>query len=203
MTMVDDRTVILHQIDEPAEPEAPRFFDSLDLVALSTAVSCACVFVAATMRSWNAGFIEHQAVTLTRELTTQAVTATGYTKPDWYHQEHLSFITVRVFGFKERIGIEVWDNMTEPATLPASDNLQRELHGLGLVEARAKDWGSAVTPQGRVTWAALDVYERTRTGLPIRTRKPTPYPRPPARHEDHPSRDVDFLRRVRDGIERL
>jgi hypothetical protein len=52
-------------------------------------------------------------VTIVRELVTQAVAATGYTSEDWYRQEHHQFITVRVFGFKMRIGIEVWDRSTD------------------------------------------------------------------------------------------
>src|SRR6266545_7222068 len=166
MTMVEDRTVIL----QPDEPEEPRLFDFLDLVALSTAVSCACVFMAYTMRSWQAGFIEHQAVMLTRELTTQAITANGYTKPDWYHQERLSFIAVRVFGFRERIGIEVWDRSTD--LLPPAKPIvgYERPSGLQVVDLVASKWGSSPVPSGRVMWAELPVYEVTAACLPLRAR---------------------------------
>jgi hypothetical protein len=154
---------------------------------------------------WGARFLEADAELLAVELVRHSVQTCGVMDPDvrLYELDHVNVIRIRLLGFDRTIGIEVWDNITEPAKLPASDDPEGELHGLGLVDARAKDWGSSVTPQGRVTWAALDVYERTAVGLPIRTRRPTPYPRPAANVAQQPAQDVDFLRRVRDGIERL
>src|SRR5262245_46954973 len=70
-----------------------------------------------------------------------------------------------------------------------------ELRGLALVDARAMDWGSVLTTYGRVTWAALDVYERAASGLPVRGRRPRSYPRQPNGPADRNSPDVDLLRR--------
>lgn len=119
-----------------------------------------------------------------------------------YELDYLNVIRVRLLGFARTIGIEVWDSADQPAVLPASYQ-DVELQGLALVDARAKDWGSAVTPNGRVTWAALDVYDRAASGLPIRTPRPTAYPRPSEGVEDRRSQDADFLRRLRDGLEGL
>lgn len=198
MTVVDDPTVIL-QLDQPIEE--PRFFDSLDLVAISSAVECAGMFVSSTVRKWKAGFIEHQAVTIVRELAGQAVTATGYTGDDWYHQEKHRFITVRVFGFKERIGLEVWDRSADllPATEPLSDETPS---GLQMVDMLTSKWGSSPAPNGRVMWAELPVYEVTAAGLPLRARKPTPYPRTSTTTTTNHD-DLDFLGRIRDGLYRL
>jgi hypothetical protein len=198
--VVDERTVILH-LNEP-EPEAPLYFDQLDLVALSSAIECACLFVASTVRAWKAGFIEHRVVTIVRELVAQAVAATGYTGEDWYRQEHHQFITVRIFGFKRHIGLEVWDCSTELLLQPMPCTGDEEPAGLQLVELAASRWGSSPVPTGRVMWAELPVYEVTAAGLPLRTRKPSPNPRPLTDGDMSP-RYEDFLCRVRDGLRGL
>jgi hypothetical protein len=187
----------------PAQPRpGPRFTRSVDFAALPTAISCTRLFVASTLQRWGARFLEADAELLAIELVRHSVQACGVIDPDvrMYELEYLNVIHVRLLGFERTIGIEVWDNAREPATLPAYDNREGELHGLCLVNARAKDWGSAVTPRGRVVWAELDVYERTAAGLPVRTRRPTPYPRPAANMAPQPAQDMDFLRRVRDGL---
>src|SRR5262249_12628521 len=114
----------------------------------------------------------------------------------------LSIIHLRLLGFERSIGIEVWDTATELAQLPALDP-EQDLHGLALVDARAKHWGSALTPHGRVTWAELDVYDRTSAGLPIRARRTSPYPRPFVGAEDPAPLDAALLNRVRNGLETL
>jgi hypothetical protein len=40
-------------------------------------------------------------------------------------------------------------------------------------------------------------------GLPIRTPKPTPHPRPPATPANHPRQNLDFLRQVLAGLQGL
>jgi hypothetical protein len=201
MTDVVDEPTVIIQLDEPG-PEAPLYFDQLDLVAISSAIECACLFAASTVRAWNAGFIEHRAATIVRELVAQAVMTTGYTGEDWYRQEHHQFITVRIFGFKRHIGLEVWDCSTELLPQPMPCTGDEEPTGLQLVELAASRWGSSPVPTGRVMWAELPVYEVTAAGLPRRARKPSPNPRPLPDGDTSP-RYEDFLRRVRDGLERL
>lgn len=187
----------------PPRAEA-RFVRSIDFAALPTAVPCTRLFVASTLGRWGARFLEADAEVLAVELVRHSVQTCGVMDDDvrLYELDHLNVIQVRLLGFARTIGIEVWDSAEEPATLPEHYR-EGEFCGLALVDARAKDWGSVITPQGRVMWAELGVYDRTSAGLPIRTPKPTPYPRTPANTEDQPPRDVDFLRRLRDGLEGL
>jgi hypothetical protein len=187
----------------PPRPE-PRFARSIDFAALPTALPCTRLFVASTLQRWGARFLEADAELLAVELVRHSVQTCGVIDDDvrLYELDHLNVIQVRLLGFERTIGIEVWDDATTPAALSAQHQ-EGELRGLGLIDARAKDWGSALTPHGRVTWAALNVYERAASGLPIRTRRPTPYPRPQTDVEEHRLQDADFLRRVRDGLEGL
>ncbi|HET9141364.1 MAG TPA: hypothetical protein VFO68_18505, partial [Actinophytocola sp.] len=77
--------------------------------------------------------------------------------------EELNIICVRLLGFEETIGIEVWDNAPAPATLP-EPRYDSELEGLALVNARARCWGSSLVPPNRVVWAEVDVYDRSGPG---------------------------------------
>lgn len=205
--LVDQMASLLPPTEVPALPPpplGPRFARSIDFAALPSAISCTRLFVASTLERWGARFIEADAELLAVELVRHSVEACGVMDEDVRLSEldHLNVIHVRLLGFARTIGIEVWDNADEPARRPRHDQ-EGELHGLGLVDGRANNWGSSVTPEGRVMWAELDVYERTSAGLPIRSRRPTRHPRPPESAGDHPSKDPDFLRRVRDGLEGL
>jgi hypothetical protein len=186
----------------PPQP-GPRFIRSIDFAALPSAVSCTRLFVASTLERWGARFIEADAELLAVELVRHSVRACGVMDEDVRLSEldHLNVIHVRLLGFERTIGIEVWDNADQPARRPRHDQ-EGELHGLGLVDARAKNWGSSVAPRGRVVWAELDVYERTAAGLPQRA------PRPSTRPKNEtgwpmPEHDLDFLERVRNGIANL
>lgn len=145
----------------PPRPE-PRFTRSIDFAALPTAITCTRLFVASTLERWGARFIEADAELLAVELVRHSVEACGVIDEDVRLSEldELTVIHVRLLGFERTIGIEVWDNAEQPARRSRHDQ-QGELHGLGLVDARAKNWGSSVTLRGRVVWAELDVYERT------------------------------------------
>jgi hypothetical protein len=187
----------------PEVPRLPRFEHFIDLAALPTAITCSRLFVASTLQRWGARFLEADVELLAAELVRYSVATCGVLDPDvrLAELEDMTVIRLRLLGFERTIGIEVWDTATEPARLPAHDQAG-ELHGLALVEARAEDWGSAMTPYGRVTWAALSVYERTGTGLPKRTPRRS-FPMPPASMDACPPPDVDLLRRVRDRLGEL
>src|SRR5262249_55899254 len=156
-----------------------------------TALPCTRLFVASTLTLWRARFLEADAEVLAVELVRHSVETCGVTEPvPLYALDQLNLIRVRLLGFARTIGIEVGDNADKPAVLP--NDQEAEPHGLALIDARTKDWGSAVTPHGRVTWAALNVYHRTASGLPIRVRRPRPDPRAAGPAVEHPARDIEL-----------
>jgi hypothetical protein len=193
---------LLVQAEVPRMREKPRFLDSLDLVALPTAVPVARMFIADTLRRWHALFIEDHMEAVAVELVSLSVEAT---RPDedtsWSDITELNPITLRLLGYQRHIVFEVTDAHPEALEQP-DDVVLPEDSGLGLVDALANRWGSFVAPRGRVIWAELAVYERTEAGLPQRPLKPSPTPRGTT-NRSMPQHDADFLRRVRDGLERL
>jgi hypothetical protein len=106
---------------------------------------------------WGARAIEADAELLAVELVRYSIQTCSATTESMrrYEPDHLHIIQVRLLGFKRTISIEVWDTTMEPVGRPARHS---RLQGLGLVNARAKDWGSSFTPQGRVLWCELDVF---------------------------------------------
>jgi hypothetical protein len=187
----------------PEPPRPPRFERSIDLAALPTALVCTRLFVASTLLRWGARFLQTDAELLAVELVRHAVETCGVADEDvrLCELDELAIIRVRLLGFERTIGIEVWDSATEPARLPTHPQ-DGELRGLGLVDVRARGWGSAITPGGRVVWAELDVYERTKAALPRRTPGRS-FPPSPAGTQACPPLDLDLLRRVRDGLSEL
>ncbi len=183
--------------------EEPRFSTALDLVALPTAVPVARLFVADTMRRWGATFIEPDMEAITAELVAFAVLDTGPAEgTSWTDIKKIGFIKVGLIGFQKHIVVEVADEHTKELVRPEDVELV-EGNGLGLVDARARRWGSRLTQTGRVMWAELAAYERTAAGLPRRMRSPSPTPRSRKRNQQHDEAYSEILRRVRDGLERL
>ena len=188
--------------DPPTETgEAPRFVSSIDLVALPSAVTVTQLFIRSTLRRWRASLITYDAEAVVTELVKLSVRASNPAK-DWLAWDALDYIVVRLVGYERSIVVEVWDTVTETAHLD-DDQAAAYATVLELVDARAKDWGTDSTPRGRLAWAELGVYERTTSGLPVRTPKLVASPRPPAGTLEETAYDLDLLRRVRDGIERL
>jgi hypothetical protein len=206
LLLADQMSELPPPTEVPAMPSSPRpeprFSRSILFAALPSAISCTRLFVASTLGRWGARFLEADAELLAVELVRHSVETCGVIDDvPLYELEQLNVIRVWLLGFAQSIGIEVWDNATEPAALP---NYQEgKLRGLALVEARAKDWGSTITPQGRVTWAEPEVYERGAAGLPVRMPRPAPYPRASATTGEQPSPDIEFLQRLREGLEGL
>jgi hypothetical protein len=191
-----------HDLPTQAQREDPRFRTSLDLVALPTAVPVARLFVADTLRRWQAMFVEPDMEAVAAELVALAVQATGpLDNVKWSDIHQLGPITLRLLGFREHIVVEVADNHAHALTFPEDVELAID-HGLRVVDALATQWGSYPTPHGRVTWAQLAVYERTRAGLPRRTQRRS-CPRPPTGTAEPPPPDMDLLRRVRDRLGEL
>ncbi|HEX3783090.1 MAG TPA: hypothetical protein VHX38_25770 [Pseudonocardiaceae bacterium] len=143
--------------------DKPRLFDDLDLVALPTAVSCARMFAESTLTKWGASpFVVADALVVAQELVTLAVQDTGVADDTirWSELDHLNRIVVRLLGFARHVVIEVWDAALEPAALP-DEGLGKLPAGLHLVDVTANQWGSVASPQGRLTWAEIAVYDRT------------------------------------------
>ncbi len=181
-------------------PEQPRYADSLHLVALSTAVPVARLFVAATLRRWKARFIAPDMESIAGALVAISVTHTGPTEgTSWTDITELRSIKLRLLGYAKNLVLEVIDEHGEALVIPEATELPED-SGLGLIDARAGRWGSYLTPRGRLTWAELAVFECTAAGLPVRTRRPLPWrSSTPTLARD----DADLLRRVRDGLEHL
>jgi hypothetical protein len=204
--VVDEMTPLPPLTGPPALPEPARplrFERSIDLAALPTALICTRLFVASTLQRWGARFLEADAEVLAVELVRHSVATCGVIDEDVRLSalEDVTVIRLRLLGFEQCIGIEVWDNGTKPARLSATDQTSKH-GGLNLVDARAKAWGSYSAPGGRVVWAELAVYEQTGAGLPRRRAEQPPHPPPPASTEAPPP-DLDVLRRVRAGLGEL
>ncbi|MGH8603495.1 MAG: hypothetical protein ACREXR_12210 [Gammaproteobacteria bacterium] len=117
-----------------------------------------------TLTRWKALSILRDAATVTEELVTNAVKATGVMDefPRWTGLEHLNVIMVRLLGLDSSVVVEVWDCDSDTPTQPgtAGSAVQR---------------GSYFAGGGKVVWAELSP----------------------------PQNNPDFLRRVRDGLDRL
>lgn len=179
----------------------PRFTNTLDLVALPTAVPITQLFISHTLHQWRAVFIESAMQAIAIKLVSFAVEATGPAEGTRWTNVDPGPIEVRLLGYQKHIVIEVAD-AHHVALVPPDDPGSESAAGLRLVEATASRWGSFPTLRGRVMWAELAVYERTTSGLPQRPCSPLPRPRSPAEWPAS-QHDPDFLRRVRDGLTKL
>jgi anti-sigma regulatory factor (Ser/Thr protein kinase) len=162
-----------------------RVEDQLQLAATATAVSCARVFVRATLPRWGASRILDDAVLVTSELVTNAVRATGITEPNpvWSRLASLSLLTVRLVGLDASVVVEVWDASLEQPVIRHASADDRDGRGLRIVERLSSRWGSYPYRGGKVVWAELAAYPREeaeRGGL-----------------------DSQTLTRVREGLQRL
>lgn len=182
------------QAEVPRMRETPRFIDTLELVALPTAVPVARMFIFDTLKRWHALFIEDYMAAVAVELVTLSVDQTGEAKVP-------NPIVLRMLGYQRHIVFEVTDVHGKPLALELEAEVPED-SGLGLVDALANRWGSTVGPRGRVNWAELDVYGRTEAGLPLRDPKPPAWPRGST---EPPAATVDpaLLRRVRDRLRHL
>lgn len=144
----------------PAMAERPRLFDDLGLVALPTAVSCARLFAQYTLSNWQVpAVVVADAAAIMGELVALSVQETGVSDAEvrWSELGYLNRIVVRLLGFSRHVVIEVWDVATEPGRI-AEPPPAGEPQGLALVDVVATRWASTASPQGRLTWAAVDVY---------------------------------------------
>jgi hypothetical protein len=173
----------------PAVPPPARAISDLNLAATSTAVSCARLFVACTLRRWQRRELADGVAWVTGELVADAVRLTGFPDPDvrWVDAEDLALLRVRLVLLDSGIICEVADRHTQ---LPApAEHFQ----------AVCTRWNAYLTPVGRVRWGEVGLpahEELTEHGLPKRTPSPVPPAAPPGRYDIDP----ELLRRVRDGL---
>lgn len=131
-----------------------RCADSIRLVATRTAISCAGLFVVCTLTRWGARSIVLDAVSVTEELVTSAVKATGVMEERvcWTAVTRLNFITVRMMGMQNSIRIELGDSSPDLPLLP--DDIGSPIKR-----------GCYATAEGKVVWAELSVLaQRHRMG---------------------------------------
>lgn len=164
----------------------PRVEDQLQLAATATAVGCARIFVGATLTRWGVTGVLDGALLVCSELVTNAVKATGITKPNpsWGELTSLRLLTVRLVGLAGSVVIEVGDSsLREPAVRQAVPEDEGG-RGLGIVEHLAVRWGCYPCRSGNVVWAELPA-------------------RPQAKAAGREGPDARTLERVRDGLRGL
>jgi hypothetical protein len=98
-------------------PSESRITRSIDFAALPTAITCTRLFVASTLHLWGAQSLHADAELLAVALVRHSVHACGVTDTHVRLSEldHLNTIHVRLLGYDQTIGIEVWDTVAEPA----------------------------------------------------------------------------------------
>jgi hypothetical protein len=169
----------------PAMLPPARAISDLVLVATSTAVSCARLFVECTLRQWDRRELTDGATWLAAELVADTVRLTGFPDPDarWVDADDLALLRVRLVLLEHGI---ICDRHTE---LPTPSEPFRAI---------CTRWNAYLTRGGRVVWGELTLPtpELTKHGLPRRTPSPV---RPAAQPGQHAT-DPVLLRRVREGL---
>lgn len=201
---VDDDNYRQATVDvmQPSYPpnERPLASDSLDLVALRTAVGCSRMFLKFKLTNWQAPIELDDALVVVSELVTNAVRATGSLDPNTKLSDvtRLNLLRVRLDALKQGILIQVQDSSSEmPRIKDASDDDEGG-RGLAIIDSLCAAWGSYPHPRGKVVWALIPIYPRTESGLPKRVRTV----QAPATQLG-PQHNPDLLRRVRDGLNEL
>lgn len=173
------------------ERPSPKAIADLTLAATSTAVSVGMMFLRCTLANWQRAELGDNGEAVLSELIGQAVTLTGVPDPSprWVELDDLALLRVRLVLLERGVIVEVADRHNQLPSLPS------------VVTSLCSRWNSYPTNAGRVVWCELEppVYELTEHGLPKRARPKTadidPRPAPPV--------DVELLRRVVEGLEKL
>jgi anti-sigma regulatory factor (Ser/Thr protein kinase) len=171
---------------------------SLELGALPTAPSCACLHVKHVLREWRLNSLVESAELLVSELVTNAVNATG--QPGQTVSVNLAGTGAGVgTGTGTRVLIEVWDAGPQPPG-PGEPGEAGPDDGVLLVAALSArwDWYPTQDPAGKVVWCELDTASPAPADLapPLPRRVPRARPKPQAEIVT----DLDLLRRLRDHL---
>ncbi len=116
------------------------------LAATVTAPSSARRFVRATLESWLLHRLVDDALVITSELVTNAVNATGITKPNptYTDLENLSILAVQVRVTGMSLFIEVWDDdPDEPTGEPPAPLSEGESPRVGADSGSSRIWRRA------------------------------------------------------------
>lgn len=130
--------------------EKPFTFDDLGLVALPTAISCARLFAQYTLERWHAP---------ASVVADAAIVAAELVKLSVQDAKQLSEVRVRLFAFRQYVGIEVWDAATE--AVPVTAHVGEKPQGIDLVDILARRWTYGMYGNTRITWAEVAVFEQT------------------------------------------
>src|SRR5690348_9930424 len=172
---------------------------SLELGALPTAASCACLHVKHLLWEWGLNSLVESAELLVSELVTNAVNATG--QPG-------QTVSVNLAGTSTSTGtrvlIEVWDADPRPPG-PREPGEAGPSDGVLLVAALSArwDWYPTQDPAGKVVWCELDTAS---PGPAADTAPPAPAPLPRRIPRARPKpqveivTDLDILRRLLDRL---
>jgi len=156
-----------------------RRSNTMTLVAVASAVPCARIFVATTLRRWGLPNLIDVAELLASELTTNAVTATGVLDPQVKpHELHApNKVIVRIEERSGSLFVSVWDCDPSLPVIEARDLEEESGRGLVLVSALSKRWSCYPAPNGgKVVWIELaPPSPPTTAGLPRRTRSVCPF----------------------------
>jgi anti-sigma regulatory factor (Ser/Thr protein kinase) len=174
---------------------------SLELGALPTAPSCACLHVKHVLREWRLNSLVESAELLVSELVTNAVNATG--QPG-------QTVSVNLAGNAVGVLIEVRDSDPRPPAPsepgePGEPGADGTGDGVLLIAALSTNWNWYPTqdPPGKVVWCELAVGHSGPPTQPQETQQPT-LPRRVPRARPKPQAeivtDLDILRRLRDHL---
>ncbi|WP_285745962.1 hypothetical protein [Lentzea sp. NBRC 105346] len=149
------------------------------------------MFLRYTLAEWQRAELADTGEAVLSELINQAVMLTGVPEPSprWVELADLALIRVRLVLLETGVIVEVADRHKQPPTWP------------DVVTSLCSRWNSYPTNVGRVVWCELEppVYELTENGLPKRVRSKAVNS---VRRLAAPV-DVQFLRRVIEGLEQL
>jgi hypothetical protein len=166
---------------------------SLELGALPTAASCACLHVKHVLWEWGLIALVESAELLVSELVTNAVNATG-------QPGQTVSVNLAGTGTGTRVLIEVWDADPQPPG-PREPGEGGTSDGVLLVAALSArwDWYPTQDPVGKVVWCELDTASPAPAAdlaPPLPRRIPRARPKPQAEIVT----DLDLLRRLRDHL---
>jgi anti-sigma regulatory factor (Ser/Thr protein kinase) len=135
------------------------FISVLRFAAVPTAPGCARAFVRQTLRTWRYQQAAEPAASITTELVTNAVKATGTTDPHptYAALAAVPIIRVRLSLHGGNLIIGVWDTSPHTPILQWPSEDAEDGRGLLIVHAQSTRWGTTYFPKtgGKVVWAEI------------------------------------------------